>query len=241
MQLCVYTCANDHMYIYIHLWHHKRQRLYAHINHQFKPQLICNVHIGFIHVNMLGSYIACIYIFYVVVVKYQPPPPVKSRIALSHTLINEIVHKLCVDSYTYGATLILTGAVEFDTIVRTLCHIPLVTETFTDGFVFTEFGPGDIDPINKLSEMYNSLTGERCDNSVVEEKIQILTSDHCCNLLIVIFDVWKVKHTEPILKAFSNCKIIITTMSTEIKRYLPSQYSVTVDSGDVQGDFSLLV
>lgn len=180
------------------------------------------------------------YVLFCLVVNYQPPPPVQSRIAIHHTLINEIVGKLCVGSHTYGATLILTGTVDLVTIVKTLCQLSVVKETFSDGFIFTTLGTGDIDPINKLSEMYKSLTGEQC-NSNVEENIQILTSDHCSNLLVIIFDVYEAKHAELILKAFSNCKIVVTTMKTEIARNLPSQHSVTIDSGDIQGDFVLCI
>ena len=99
---------------------------------------------------------------------------------------------------------------------------------FTDGFVFIELGPQATDPSIKLRDIYNLLTGEQCGLNVVEQKINQLTSDYYHNLLVIIDDVWHVEDAEPLVKAFSNCKTILTTRMNDIEQYIPSKQSVVI-------------
>ena len=147
--------------------------------------------------------------------------------------MDEIATKLLqatIDPNKYETTLTITGAGGFGktTTVISLCHYPVVNKHFTDGFVFIELGPQATDPSIKLRDIYNLLTGEQCGINVVEQKINQLTSDYYHNLLVIIDDVWHVEDAEPLVKAFSNCKTILTTRMNDIEQYIPSKQSVII-------------
>ena len=148
-------------------------------------------------------------------------------------LLDEIATKLLQatnDPNKYGTTLTITGAGGFGktTTVTSLCHHHIIREQFTDGFVFIELGPQATDPSIKLRAIYNLLTDEQCDINVVEQKINQLTNDYYRNLLVIIDDVWHVEDAEPLVKAFSNCKTILTTRMNDIEQYIPSKQSVII-------------
>ena len=151
-------------------------------------------------------------------------------------LLNEIATKLLQatnDPNKYETTLTITGAGGFGktTTAISLCHHRIVKEQFTDGFVFIELGPQATDPSIKLNQLYHLLTGEylkQCDINHAKQEINQLTSHYYRNLLVIIDDVWHVEDAEPLVKAFSNCKIILTTRMNDIEQYISSQYSVTV-------------
>ena len=148
-------------------------------------------------------------------------------------LLDEIATKLLqatIDPNKYETTLTITGVGGFGktTTVISLCHYPVVNNHFTDGFLFIELGPQASDPSIKLRDIYNLLTGEQCGINVVEQKINQLTSDYYHNLLVIIDDVWHVEDAEPLVKAFSNCKTILTTRMNDIEQYISSKQSVTI-------------
>ena len=136
------------------------------------------------------------------------------------------------DPNKYETTLTITGAGGFDktTTVISLCYHDVIEKQFTDGFVFIELGPQATDPSIKLRAIYNLLTDEQCDINVVEQKINQLTSDYYCNLLVIIDDVWHVEDAEPLVKAFSNCKTILTTRMNDIEQYIPCKQSVIISA-----------
>ena len=147
--------------------------------------------------------------------------------------MDEIANKLLqatIDPNKYETTLIITGAGGFGktTTVISLCHYPVVNKHFTDGFVFIELGPQATDPSIKLRDIYNLLTGEQCGINVVEQKINQLTSVYFHNLLVIIDDVWHVEDAEPLVKAFSNCKTILTTRMNDFEQHILSKQSVTI-------------
>ena len=151
-------------------------------------------------------------------------------------LLDEIATKLLQatnDPTKYGTTLTITGAGGFGktTIAISLCHHRIVKEQFTDGFVFIELGPQATDPSIKLSQLYHLLTGEylkQCDINHAEQEINQLTSHYYRNLLVIIDDVWHVEDAEPLVKAFSNCKTILTTRMNDVEQYIPSKQSVII-------------
>ena len=151
-------------------------------------------------------------------------------------LLDEIATKLLQatnDPNKYGTTLTITGAGGFGktTTAISLCYHRIVKEQFTDGFVFIELGPQATDPSIKLSQLYHLLTGEylkQCDINHAEQEINQLTSHYYCNLLVIIDDVWHVEDAEPLVKAFSNCKTILTTRMNDVEQYIPSKQSVTI-------------
>ena len=151
-------------------------------------------------------------------------------------LLDEIATKLLQatnDPNKCGTTLTITGAGGFGktTTAISLCHHRILKEQFTDGFVFIELGPQSTDPSIKLSQLYHLLTGEylkQCDINHAEQEINQLTSHYYCNLLVIIDDVWHVEDAEPLVKAFSNCKTILTTRMNDVEQYIPSKQSVTI-------------
>ena len=151
-------------------------------------------------------------------------------------LLDEIATKLLQatnDPNKYGTTLTITGAGGFGktSTAISLCHHRIVKEQFTDGFVFIELGPQSTDPSIKLSQSYHLLTGEylkQCDINHAEQEINQLTSHYYRNLLVIIDDVWHVEDAEPLVKAFSNCKTILTTRMNDVEQYIPSKQSVTI-------------
>ena len=139
------------------------------------------------------------------------------------------------DPNKYETTLTITGAGGFGktTTVISLCHCSVVQKQFTDGFVFIELGPQATDPSIKLSQLYHLLSGEylkQCNINHAEQEIYQLTSKYYRNLLVIIDDVWHVEDAEPLVKAFSNCKIILTTRMNDIEQYIPSKQAVTIGS-----------
>ena len=103
-------------------------------------------------------------------------------------------------------------------------------EQFTDGFVFIELGPQATDPNVKLVQLYHLLTGDNLKHSDfnhAEKEIKQLTN-YYRNLLVIIDDVWHVEDAEPLVKAFSSYKIILTTRMNDIEKYIPSIQSITI-------------
>ena len=163
------------------------------------------------------------------------PPPLPPNYVCRQHLLDEMVSKLCqstIDPDSYGTSLTVTGAGGFGktSIVIALCHHSVIKEQFKDGVVFIELGPQATDPSMKLSQLYHLLTGEdlkQGDINHTEQEIKQL-SNLCRNLLVIIDDVWHVEDAEPIVKAFSNCKIVLTTRMNDIEQYIPTKQVVSV-------------
>ena len=147
-----------------------------------------------------------------------------------------------IEPNSYGTSLTITGAGGFGktSIVTALCHHPFIKEQFRDGIVFIELGPQATDPSMKLKGLYNLLTDKQCDVNTVEQKITQLTSLYCRNLLVIIDDVWYVEDVEPIVRAFSNCKIVLTTRMNNIEQYIPTKQVVSVGPMEQSEAISLL-
>ena len=165
--------------------------------------------------------------------KYLQPPPLKANHVHREILLDEIATKLLqatIDINKYETTLTITGAGGFGktTTAISLCHYPVVKNCFTDGFIFIELGPQAADPSKKLKDLYRSLSGEKCGINVVEQKIKQITHEYYRKLLVIIDDVWHVEDAEPLVKAFSNCKTILTTRMNDIEQYIPSKQSVII-------------
>ena len=162
--------------------------------------------------------------------------------------MDEIVAKLLqapIDPNKYETTLTITGAGGFGktTTVISLCHHPNVKEHFTDGFLFIELGPQAPHPSVKLSQLYHLLTGEqlKCfDINHAEQEIRQLTSDYYHNLLVIIDDVWYVEDAEPLVKAFCNCKTVLTTRMKNFEQCIPFKQSVIIGPMTQQEAISLL-
>jgi len=136
----------------------------------------------------------------------------------------------------------VTGAGGFGktSLVTALCHHSVAKKQFTDGCVFVTLGPERVNSSMKLKGYYSLLTNEQCDINVVEQQMQELTNLYCRKLLVVIDDVWHVEDAEPIVKAFSNCTIVLTTRINDIDKYIPTKQVVTVGAMEQSEAISLL-
>jgi len=107
-----------------------------------------------------------------------------------------------------------------------LCHHKHVKQVFTNGVIFIELGPQSCDASKKLNECYCQMTGKDFEyKDDVEEKIQEATKIYK-NTLVIIDDVWKVEDVKPIVKAFSYCRILITTRNPKIG--IPSTHTISI-------------
>ena len=174
--------------------------------------------------------------FIIIGFKYQNPPPLASNHVNRQTVLDEIVTKLLHainDPNMCETTLTITGAGGFGktSTVISLCHHDAVKECFTNGFLFIELGPQASDPSIKLNQLYHLLTGEYLKYSDInhaEQEIKQLTSNYFHNLLVIIDDVWHVEDAEPLVKAFTYCKTILTTRMNDIEQHIPSKQSVVI-------------
>ena len=149
------------------------------------------------------------------------------------------------DQSSFGTTLTVIGAGGFGktSIVTALCHNPVMKEHFTDGVVFIELGPQVIDPSMKLTHIYHLLTGQylkQGDINHVEQEVNQLVSLYCRNLLVIIDDVWQFGDAEPIVKAFFNCKIVLTSRMNDIEHFIPTKHVVNVGPMEQSEGISLL-
>ena len=179
--------------------------------------------------------------------KYLQPPPLPSNNVDRQMLLDEIAAKLLHvknDPSKHETTITITGAGGFGktTTVISLCYHPIVHNQFSDGFLFIELGPQATDAGIKLRAIYNllSVSDQQCDINVVEQKVNQLTWEYYRNLLVIIDDVWHVEDAVPLVKAFSNCKIILTTRMKDIEQFIPSQNSVTIGPMIMSEAISLL-
>ena len=130
-------------------------------------------------------------------------------------------------------TVIVTGAGGFGktTLITAVCYHEKVAEHFTDGFLFIEIGPQPIDSASQLHQLYSRLTNgksfPRGNLSNLVEAVRSFTYKYYQNLLVLIDDAWEFEDVEPILRAFSSCKIILTSRKIEL---ISSEEHITVDA-----------
>ena len=138
-----------------------------------------------------------------------------------------------IDPNQCETTLTITGAGGYGKtmIVTSLCYHTVVKKCFIDGFIFIELGPQAPDPSVKLNQLYHLLTGEylkQCDINHAEQEVKQLINNYYHNLLVIIDDVWHIEDAEPLMRAFSSCKTILTTRMNDIEQYIPSRKSVVI-------------
>jgi len=147
-----------------------------------------------------------------------------------------LISVLCtseVNPNTYGATLAVHGAGGFGktTAVIGMCYDTSLQQHFADGVIFVELGPKASDPCIKLRNLYHLLTGQylKCsDVNLIEQEVMQLTSNYCRSLLVIIDDVWHAKDVEPLIRAFSHSKIIVTSRMNDIEKIIPVKQTISV-------------
>ena len=57
---------------------------------------------------------------------------------------------------------------------------------------------------------------------------------------MIIDDVWQIEDAQPLIEAFSNCKIVLTTRMNDLDSLIPSRETVTVGPMEITEAISLL-
>ena len=176
-------------------------------------------------------------------------PPTKPQVLIDRKeLLYELATAVVTSSLDPGScnpTVIVTGAGGFGktTLITAVCYHEVVTEHFTDGFLFIEIGPQPIDPASQLHQLYSRLTGgksfPRGSLRSLVEAVRDFTYKYYQNLLILIDDVWEYEDVEPILTAFSSCKTILTSRKIELISSVKHVH-ITVDAMTNLEAFNLL-
>lgn len=136
----------------------------------------------------------------------------------------------------FNPTVIVTGAGGFGktTLITAVCYNKVVSEHFTDGFLFIEIGLQPVDPASQLHQLYSRLTGgkffPRGNLPNLTEAVRSFTNKYYQNLLVLIDDVWDIGDAEPILRAFSSCKTILTSRKSDICQFIRSKEHIIVDA-----------
>ena len=181
-------------------------------------------------------------------IKYQYPLQLPHNYVCRQHLLNDIASKLCqatLEPNYSGICLAIIGAGGFGktNIVTALCHHSVVKEQFKNGFLFIQLGPQASDPSKKLKELYHLLTGENLQDDNVclaAQNVYQLTVNCYHDLLVIIDDVWHVEDAEPIVKAFRNCKIVLTTRMNDIEEYIPTKHVIEIGPMEQSEAMSLL-
>ena len=167
-------------------------------------------------------------------------PPIKPPVLVDR---KELLDKLATAVVTsnlnpsnFSPTVTVTGAGGFGktTLITAVCYNKVVTERFTDGFLFIEIGLQPVDPASQLHQLYSRLTGgksfPRGNLANLIEAVRSFTDKYYQNLLVLIDDVWDTVDAEPILKAFSSCKTILTSRKSDICQFISSEEHIIVDA-----------
>ena len=114
---------------------------------------------------------------------------------------------------TIGTTVTIRGigGIGKSTIAKALCHDPLITEHFVNGFLWISLTPPLLNPMTMLSEIYQRLTGKCATTniSVLQSEIRLLVCNPLCKLLVILDDVWEAKDAMMFVDVFSSCKMIV--------------------------------
>ena len=169
---------------------------------------------------------------------YLSKPYLPINLVCRKLLLKEMVTKLCqatVDSNSYETALTVTGAGGSGKtcLVLASCQQPEIKSKFT-GVLFVELGPQPLHANMHLSQIYDRLVSPylKFDISRVQEQFNQLTKVYLKNLLVIIDDVWHVEDAEPIVRAFSNCKVVLTSRMNDTG--IPTKQIVRV--GEMEHD-----
>jgi len=170
-------------------------------------------------------------------IKFQEPPILPPYYIPRCELLEQLVAAVLtteVDSTRFGTTVTVTGVGGFGktTLVTALCHHDAIKAKFKSGFVFVEIGPQTCDPVVQLHQIYYQLTGTEypagnLNASNITKEVRQVTANQSNNLLVIIDDVWQVEDVEPIVRAFSHCKTIVTSRKNDIQQFIPSAVCIT--------------
>ena len=186
--------------------------------------------------------------------KFQQPQVLPPNYITRHELLERLVSAVMateLEPNRFGVTVTITGVGGFgkSVLAKALCHHDTIKAKFTSGFVFVELGQKSFDPVEELYQLYYRLTGKvfptnQSNNpNVIVNEIRQVMINHSDKLLVIIDDVWHVEDAEPIVEAFNNCKIIITTRENDImiSQQIPCKHSIMAGPMEPHEAVSLLI
>ena len=175
----------------------------------------------------------CTYIY--IGLQYQCPLPLPDNYVQRDQLLETIVIKLTEDDNvpTVGITVNISGVggVGKSTLAKALCHDLRLQNYFLDGFLWIRLGPLPVSPAIKLGQLYHLLTNrtEVGNQAFFTDRLQTLVVNHLNKLLVIIDDVWEVSDALVYTQAFSSCKIVMTTCRENVRKLIPSKFSITIE------------
>ena len=182
---------------------------------------------------------------YIAAFKNQTPILVPHHYVHRHYILEKITQAICSNSDNYipdeehvSVTLVGTGGFGKTTLALGLCHHKDVKAVFKNGIIFIELGPQPCDPSNILNEHYCRMTGNTFEHiHNVEDKIKEVTRMFK-DILVIIDDVCVVEDAKFIVKAFSDCKILLTTRNHDIG--IPSRQTIFIGRMSLEESVSLM-
>ena len=180
-----------------------------------------------------------VFILFLIGIGYFKPPVKPPLLIDRKELLDKLATAVVMSSLNpnnCNPTVTVTGAGGFGktTLITAVCYYKAVTEHFTDGFLFVEIGLQPVDPASQLHQLYSRLTGgksfPRGNLANLIEGVRSFTDKYYRNLLVLIDDVWDIVDAEPILKAFSSCKTILTSRKSDICQFIGSEEHIIVDA-----------
>jgi WD40 repeat protein len=163
-------------------------------------------------------------------VNYLKSPPRISRVCfmapdmpanfVSRPEVLEPVIQAIVDEKQSSVTLTTTlqgaGGLGKTTMAIAICHNETIIESFDDGILWATLGK-EPKLAEELARLYTALTGKRpafINQDDAEYHLsQVLEEKNC---LIVIDDVWHIRHLKPFLRGGKKCVRLITTRIAEV-------------------------
>ena len=169
-------------------------------------------------------------------IRFQPPPTCPGNYVPRAELMKEISSAVLNSDITptIGTTVTIRGigGIGKSTIAKALCHDPLIKEHFVNGFLWISLTPPLPNPMTKLSEIYQRLTGKCATTniSILQNEIRLLVSSNSCKLLVILDDVWEAENAMMFVDVFSSCKVVLTTRKMDINTLIPPRVCINIES-----------
>ena len=179
---------------------------------------------------------------------YQSPPSCPTnyipRVEILQNISSAVLNSDITPTIGTTVTIRGIGGIGKSSIAKALCHEPLITEHFTDGFLWISLTPPLPSLTTMLNEVYQRLTDKSAPGpmniSILKNKLKSLVSVHSCKLLVILDDVWDPENAMIFVDVFSNCKIVMTTRKMDINSTICPKKCVEITSMSIDEAVKLL-
>ena len=161
-------------------------------------------------------------------------------------LLEAIINKLTEDDSISATGITVTingvGGAGKSTLAKALCHDVRLRSYFLDGFLWIRLGPLPVSPAIRLGQLYHLLTNktEVGNQTFFTDKLQSLVANHLHKLLVIIDDVWEVSDALVYTQVFNGCKIVMTTHSKNVDKFIPFNTCISVEQMNEEEAIKLL-